>query len=198
MSRSKFSHELSTQAAPPSSGDVLVDAIVDVPPAQPAHAPSLGNAAEIAASDPTAPAAGGLATSKASVGVGHSNTRSASSSAAISNLDIHDDIIRKRAVHSQRAVSAAKVRRSARIAEREAPFYLTMSQKAARLKAAKFLGKASVELAAAVQGSSLCDSDADASDVDDAADKLAQIALICGADADEADAIRAAGALPSP
>lgn len=75
----------------------------------------------------------------------------------------------------------------------------TMAQKASRLKAARFnMDKASDDLAAAVQGSSLCTSDGEASDADEAAEKLAQIALVCGADADEADAVRAAGALPSP
>lgn len=110
-----------------------------------------------------------------------------------------DNTIRKRAVHTQRVVSAAKLRRSARIADRETPFYSTMAQKASRLKAARFnLTAASDDLAAAVQGSSLCISDGDASDADAAADMLAKIALVCGADADEADAVRAAGALPSP
>lgn len=91
------------------------------------------------------------------------------------------------------------LRRSACIAECEAPFYVPMATKASWAKAAKFnLSKASIDLAAAVLGSSLCDSDEQDSDMDEAPDRLAQIALICGADADEADAIRAAGALPSP
>ncbi|KAE8774711.1 hypothetical protein D1007_52845 [Hordeum vulgare] len=121
-----------------------------------------------------------------------------SSSAAISSLDIHDNVIRKRAVYSHRVVSASKLRRSARIADRETPFYSTIAQKASRLKASCFsLAKASDDLVAAVHGSSLCLSEGEPSDTDDAADKLAHIAIVCGADADEADAIRAASALPS-
>lgn len=74
-----------------------------------------------------------------------------------------------------------------------------MAQKASRLKAARFnLDAASADLAAAVQGSSLCTSEGEASDADDTAEKLAQIALVCGADAEEAETVRAAGALPSP
>lgn len=74
-----------------------------------------------------------------------------------------------------------------------------MAQKASRLKAARFnLDAASDDLAVAVLGSSLCTSDGEASDADDAAEKLAQIALVCGADADEAEAVRAAGATTAP
>ncbi|KAI5010468.1 hypothetical protein ZWY2020_012605 [Hordeum vulgare] len=122
-----------------------------------------------------------------------------SSSAAISNLDIHDNVIHKRAVYSHRVVSASKLRRSACITDRETPFYSMIAQKASRLKASRFsLAKASHDLVAAVHGSSLCLSEGGPSDTDDAADKLAHIAIVCRADTDEADAIRAAGALPSP
>ncbi|KAE8791301.1 hypothetical protein D1007_34295 [Hordeum vulgare] len=122
-----------------------------------------------------------------------------SSSAAISNLDIHDNVIRKHVVYSHHIVSTSKLRRSARITDRETPFYSTIAQKALRLKASRFsLAKASDEIVAAVHGSSPCLSEGQASDTDDAADKLAHIAIVCGADADEANAIRAAGSLPSP
>ncbi|KAE8793097.1 hypothetical protein D1007_32307 [Hordeum vulgare] len=116
-----------------------------------------------------------------------------------SNEDIHDNVIRKRVVYSHRVVSASKLRRSACIADRETPFYSMITQKASRLKASRFsLAKASHDLVAAVHGSSLCLSEGEPSDTDDAADKLAHIAIVCRADTDEADAIRAAGALPSP
>ncbi|KAI4975494.1 hypothetical protein ZWY2020_049101 [Hordeum vulgare] len=122
-----------------------------------------------------------------------------SSSTAISNLDIHDNVIRKRVVYSQHVVSASKLHRSARIADRETPFYSTVAEKALHLKASRFnLAKASDDLVADVHGSSLCLSEGEASDADDAADKFTHIALVCRANTDEADAIRAAGALPSP
>ncbi|KAE8798567.1 hypothetical protein D1007_26244 [Hordeum vulgare] len=113
--------------------------------------------------------------------------------------DIHDNVIRKRVVYSQRVVSASKLHRSACIADRETPFYSTVTQKVSRLKASRFnLAKASDHLVAAVHGSSLCLSEGEASDADDVADKLAHIALVYRANADDADAIHAAGALPSP
>ncbi|KAE8797579.1 hypothetical protein D1007_27234 [Hordeum vulgare] len=122
-----------------------------------------------------------------------------SSSAVISNLDVHDNIIRKRVVHSQCVVFTSKLRRSACITNREMPFYSTVAQKASRLKNSRFnLAKASDELVDVVYDSFLFISEGEASDADDAAVKLAHIALVSRGEADEADAIHATGALPSP
>ncbi|KAE8814719.1 hypothetical protein D1007_07954 [Hordeum vulgare] len=72
-----------------------------------------------------------------------------------------------------------------------------MVQKTSKLKAAMF-ANASAALRDVIASSSLCESNDLTSERDDATYALGRIALVCRADEDEVDMIRAAGALPSP
>jgi hypothetical protein len=104
---------------------------------------------------------------------------------------IHANVLRKLKQKEKRANdSAAKLRRSQRLAAKEEGNFLDMLTKAVQVKAKRFdLSAASASLAEALEATGLVDNPGTAT-LD--ATKLCAVASLCGVTEDEADAISAA------
>jgi hypothetical protein len=109
---------------------------------------------------------------------------------------IHANVLRKLKQKEKRANdSAAKLRRSQRLAAKEEGNFLDMLSKAVQVKAKRFdLSAASASLAEALEATGLVDNPGTAASD---APSLRAVASLCGVTEDEADAISAATVIPS-
>jgi hypothetical protein len=109
---------------------------------------------------------------------------------------LHANVLRKLKQKEKRANdSAAKLRRSQRLAAKEEGNFLDMLTKAIQVKAKRFdLSAASASIAEALEATGLVDNPGTAASD---ATKLRAVASLCGVTDDEADAISAAAVNPS-